>query len=223
MPIILAGGKGTRLNHELPKPLVPVHGKAMVLHVLDACGATSFAEPVVSLGHQAEHVAAHLPKTVRYAISPVQRGTAKAVDICRPHAQGRAHDILILFADSPLWTSQTLEWFIDQHQAHGADLSIGTVSGHRTFFDDRARIVRKPNGALDGIRKIKECSPAELELDEYNGDIFCCRDSWLWEALDLITSDNSYAEYNLSDIIAISLATKRCTRFPYPIGATRWA
>ena len=216
-PLILAGGKGTRLQHELPKPMVPLLGKPMLSYVIQACKDADFLDPVISLGHRAELVQEILPATMKRVVSPVQRGTAKAVEICKPLIHTSADYVLIVFADSPLWTKETLQWLVERHTTSDAVLSIGTVTGHREYFDDRARITRGTNQEPLGIKKIKECSAEDLLIDEYNADIFCCNSDWLWTSLELITSENSYAEYNLSDIIAISLAqNKKIQALPLP-------
>ena len=38
--VILAGGKGKRMQSELPKVLVPLHGKPMLMHLLAAVQAS---------------------------------------------------------------------------------------------------------------------------------------------------------------------------------------
>ena len=58
--VIMAGGKGTRLRphtEDCPKPMLPVHGKPMLLHIIERARAEGFSRFVVSLnylGHMIE-------------------------------------------------------------------------------------------------------------------------------------------------------------------------
>ena len=58
--VIMAGGKGTRLRphtEDCPKPMLPVHGKPMLLHIIERAKAEGFYRFVVSLnylGHMIE-------------------------------------------------------------------------------------------------------------------------------------------------------------------------
>src|SRR6202000_818603 len=57
--VILAGGKGTRLAsvlNGLPKPLVDVCGKPLLLHQLELLSAHDFTDAVVMVNHRAEAV-----------------------------------------------------------------------------------------------------------------------------------------------------------------------
>ena len=57
--VILAGGKGTRLAsvlNGLPKPLVDVCGKPLLLHQLELLCAHEFTDAVVMVNHRAEAI-----------------------------------------------------------------------------------------------------------------------------------------------------------------------
>ncbi|MDQ4069004.1 MAG: NTP transferase domain-containing protein, partial [Actinomycetota bacterium] len=54
--VVMAAGEGTRMRSELPKPLHPLCGRPMLLHVLDALSELLVDRAVVVVGHGAERV-----------------------------------------------------------------------------------------------------------------------------------------------------------------------
>jgi len=61
--MVLSAGLGTRMataDGTLPKPLVPLHGKALIDHVLDRLAEVGVQRVVVNLHHKAELIEAHL-------------------------------------------------------------------------------------------------------------------------------------------------------------------
>src|SRR5713226_10599605 len=61
--MVLAAGLGTRMrafNGQLPKPLVPVGGKALIDYVLDRLAAQGVERAVVNVHHLADQIERHL-------------------------------------------------------------------------------------------------------------------------------------------------------------------
>ncbi len=83
--IILAGGKGERMEHDLPKPLVPVRGKAILTHQLDyLLGSGHVTCVILSLGHRADEIIAYVRTTnpespIDFSIERESLGTAGAL------------------------------------------------------------------------------------------------------------------------------------------------
>ena len=61
--MVLAAGLGTRMapaNHMMPKPLVPLRGKALIDHVLDRLAEAGIERAVVNLHHKADLIERHV-------------------------------------------------------------------------------------------------------------------------------------------------------------------
>lgn len=68
--IILAGGKGTRMGDELPKPLMPVRGKAIVDHQLEYLFSFPGIENIIlAIGHRAQEIQEYISS--RYPDRPI--------------------------------------------------------------------------------------------------------------------------------------------------------
>jgi UDP-N-acetylglucosamine diphosphorylase/glucosamine-1-phosphate N-acetyltransferase len=94
--VVLAAGEGTRmrpLTADRPKPMLPVAGKPLLEHVLDACAAVA-DDAVVVTGYHAGAVEdhfgdAHAGMDVTYVRQDEQLGTAHAFGVAEPHVDGR--------------------------------------------------------------------------------------------------------------------------------------
>ena len=126
--VILAGGKGTRLAsvlNGLPKPLVDVCGKPLLLHQLELLCAHGFTDAVVMVNHRAEAIrewlnGVDLPISVRLIDDGEPRGTAGAVLAALRDLEP---EFLVMYGDTMLCVDLTRFWA--WHRAvPGADVSL---------------------------------------------------------------------------------------------------
>lgn len=101
--VILAAGEGKRmrpLTHAVPKPLLPVAGKPIIEHVLDAL-PEEIRELIIVIGYKGDLIRGHLGeeyagRRVQYVYQETQSGTAHALALARPFLTGR---FMILLGD----------------------------------------------------------------------------------------------------------------------------
>ena len=100
--IVLAAGRGTRMNSDLPKVLHRLGGVPMLAHALAAGRALEPERTVVVTGHEAEMVEAALAKLDDEALSARQEeqlGTGHAVMQARAALDGFDGDAVVLYGD----------------------------------------------------------------------------------------------------------------------------
>ena len=95
--IILAAGKGTRMQSPLAKVLHPILGKPMLVYPIACAKVAGSQEVVVVVGHQAETIKEDMKDAkVTFIDQREQLGTGHAVMMAREHFQGFRGTILIL-------------------------------------------------------------------------------------------------------------------------------
>jgi len=201
--IILAAGKGKRMNSELPKVLLPLADKPLLLHLLDAVSAAGIAAPVIVVGVGSEQVRAAAGDRYRYVEQTEQLGTGHAVSMAESELAGRAEHVMVLYGDHPLVDADTIRRITAAHREGGAPLTMATVrvddfDDWRGAFADYGRIVRKPDGSVERIVERKDAAANELLITEVNPSYFCFKASWLWENLKRLDNRNAQGEYYLT-------------------------
>ena len=107
--VLLAAGKGTRmkeLTNELPKPMLEVRGKPILLHIVEGLRAAGVTDFCIIVGYRADVVrdffgdGSKFGVRVSYATQVVQDGTGKVVELAKDFAGSDAFvlsygDILI--------------------------------------------------------------------------------------------------------------------------------
>lgn len=204
--VILAAGKGKRMNNpDLPKVLVELDNKPLLVHVLEQTHELHPNKVVIVVGHMKEKVKTHISSlsfdNISFVDQDDQLGTGHAVDQARPELESFEGDTLILLGDVPLLRAQTLKNFISKHVETGSDLSV--LSAKTLDPTGYGRICRDADGNFTKITEHKDCSEEELLVDEINSGIFCVNNSKLFNALKSISNNNAQGEYYLTDIVEI--------------------
>ncbi len=202
--VILAAGKGTRMNSDLPKVLHQVAGRPMVHWVIEAARQVGVRRCVLVVGHGADLVRAAVGDAddVAFVEQTEQLGTGHAVMQAAPlYADPGDQDVLVLCGDGPLIHAQTLQTLLDTHRQADAAATLATA-----VLDDPTgygRIVRDDAGNLLRIVEQKDADDDERAIREVNPSYYCFKARALFETLPRISNDNAKGEYYLTDIFEL--------------------
>ena len=199
--VILAAGKGTRMNSALPKVLHELAGQPLLGHVLAAAEALGASRTVVVYGHGGEAVpGAFARQNALFVLQEPQLGTGHALRLALPALEPRGVT-LVLYGDVPLTRPETLRGVL---AGAGAGLSMLTAE-----LDDPTgygRVVRDPAGRVLRIVEQRDADAAVAALREVNTGILAAPAQRLAGWLERLTPDNSQGEYYLTDVIAMAVA-----------------
>lgn len=203
--VVLAAGKGTRMNSDLPKVAHEAAGRPLVRWVVEACRAVGANPVVLVVGHRAEvvrEIFANDSADVREVPQHQQLGTGHAVLQAEGQLLGcGALDCLVLYGDGPLIRPETLRTLVDRHRATSAAATLATsVIPDPTGY---GRIIRDAAGGFDCIREQKDASEAERAIREVNPGYYCFRVSDLVAALHRVGTANASGEIYLTDVFEI--------------------
>lgn len=205
--VILAAGSGTRMQSALPKPLHPVAGRSMLAHVIAAAESLSPEKIIVVTAPGMDQVR-EAAQPHRSAIQPAANGTGGAVLAAREALAGFDGDVLVLFADAPLVTPETLKRLVDarrQAPAVGVVYAAFRTPAPKTY----GRMVMDSDGSLKKIVEFKDATEDERRIDLCNGGIICADGAKLFSWLDQVGNDNAQGEYYLTDLPPIARLDNR--------------
>jgi len=205
--IILAAGKGTRMNSDLPKVLHPVAGRPMIRWVIDACREVGCGRIVLIVGHRAETVRDELSDVsdLVFVEQTEQLGTGHAImqpaHLYEDDQHAANTDLLVLCGDGPLIRRSTLQKLVRTHRTDVAAATLAT-----SVLDDPTgygRIIRDADGQFERIVEQKDASDAERSIGEVNPSYYCFRADDLFAALPRLSNDNAKGEYYITDVFGL--------------------
>ena len=200
--VILAAGKGTRMQSDRAKVLHPLASRPLLLHVLDTVATLNPQRVLIVVGYQAGEVKkACENRPVEFVEQTEQLGTGHAVQQTEAALEDFAGDVLILCGDMPLIRSATLQALLRKHHETGAGCTLLSLKTNEK--KDFGRVIRDPEGAVSRIVEARDAGEQEKTVDEYNSGVYCFDKGILFKTLASIDQNNAQAEYYLTDTVEI--------------------
>lgn len=207
--IILAAGKGSRMESEIPKVLVPLAGKPMINWVLETIQVASDEKPIIVIGYGAQQVKAACGSNVKYATQLEQKGTADAVTSAEPFIREDAKNILVAYGDQPFVTPGTLISISKKLQDSNLVIVTSVINDDRLFeqqFANFGRIIRDDEGNIIKIVEAKDATKEELAVREVNVGFMGFNKEWGFSHLHTLDSDNAQGELYLTDLVKVAFS-----------------
>jgi bifunctional UDP-N-acetylglucosamine pyrophosphorylase/glucosamine-1-phosphate N-acetyltransferase len=200
--VILAAGEGKRMNSARPKVLLPVAGRPMLAHVIEAARALSPAAIHVVIGHRGEAVRAAFAddQDLRYVEQAQQLGTGHAVQQAMPAIDDDAR-VLVLYGDVPLIEAETLKRVL---ALPGALAVLGARPADPSGY---GRLVLDAHNHVQAIVEHRDADEAQRAIPIINTGIIAARAGALREWLSRLGTGNAQGEYYLTDIFAMAAAS----------------
>ncbi len=205
--IILAAGKGTRMKSDLPKVMHKVAGCEMINHVINNAKILkpkniNIISSSETMQYRDDIKQYHSDLNLNFIIQHEKLGTGHALKIALQNIkqQDLGQKIIILYADTPLVSSQTIDNLItklDNHQICVAAFEDNEPNMYgRLIIDD--------NNFLQKIIEFKDADEAQKKVNICNSGIIAILAENIAQLVSKIDNNNASKEYYLTQLIEIA-------------------
>lgn len=212
LAIVLAAGKGTRMQSDLPKVLCQANGRPLVEYVIDSLRTAGVDKIVVVVGYKADEVKQQLSRyeNIEFATQSQQLGTGHAVMMCKENIKDHHGGVVVVAGDSPMLQSTSIKALLDDYAASQPGCILGTLI-HKDPTG-LGRIVRDADGQFTGIVEEKDATPEQRKINEVNMSTYVFDGQKLIGALDRLTDDNAQGEYYITDVPKVLISDNEDVR-----------
>ena len=201
--IILAAGKGSRMNSTLPKPFHEVAGRPIINHILDNLNSAGFKETIIVINKEHSSFFRDLKSkgmSINIAFQEHQLGTGDAVKSgLADYDLSGVDNVLVVFGDTPMLSNETFEKLISSNIQNNL-----TVLGFTTSDPGRyGRLITKDQSLLKIVEAL-DANDDQKKITLCNGGVMIVKAKNLKENLSLLTDNNAKKELILSDLVEIT-------------------
>lgn len=200
--VILAAGMGTRMKSSLPKVLHRLLGKSLIRRSADLLMQLSLDRKIIVVSPSNEAlIRREITSGFDFAVQEKPLGTAHAVLSSAPLLKDWQGDVLVLCADTPLLTLETIKKFIEKHrEGH----YYGTVlTGRVKDPSGYGRVVCKTSGEVSKIVEEVQATVVEKSLNEINSGTYCFNWPVLKSVLKEVKLQQEKNELYLTDVVEV--------------------
>ncbi len=204
--IILAAGKGTRMNEgsssPIPKVMFEIAGEPIIKHSVDLIKHAGIENVVLVVGYKKELIEDFFKDEVSYAVQEDQLGTGHAAAMAKPVLEGKTESVIIFYGDNPLYKPSTVKKIIELYEKEEPTVAMLSVVFDNPKFWAFGRIIRDSENEVIGIVEQKDCNTEELEVKESNPGFYIFNAEWFWDNIEKIGNENAQHEFYLTDMVA---------------------
>lgn len=216
--VILAAGKGTRMNEgqasPIPKVMFEAAGKPIIWYAVKSAQEAGVEKIVLVVGYKKEMVMDYFGDKVEYAVQEEQLGTGHAVMQTKDLLKDKVESMIVFYGDCPLYKPETIKKFIALFEEKKPTIAmLSVISDDPTGY---GRIIREDKEShVVGIVEHKDCTSEQLKIKEWNPGFYIFDAAWLWQNIDHLSTKNAQKEYYLTDLIGAAVEqSKRLYAMP---------
>lgn len=212
LAIVLAAGEGTRMKSDKAKVLHAVAGRSMLGHVLASVAAADVRDIAVVIGPGRDDVRAEAQKlapNARVFMQTERLGTAHAVLAAGEAIEDGYDDLIVLFADTPLVTGDTIRALRAALTDGAGVAALGFLAVNPFGY---GRLLQDDAGQLIAIREEKDATEVERAIQLCNAGLMAIDGRRARGLLNRIGAQNAKGEYYLTDIVELARADGLETR-----------
>jgi len=206
--VILAAGKGTRMNEgqssPIPKVMFEIAGKPIIDWSVKLIKNAGVSKVVLIVGYHRELIEEYFGDKVEYAVQEEQLGTGHAAMMAKPNLEGKAKSLIIFYGDNCLYKPETVERLIALYEKEKPTIAMLSVEFDDPKFWAFGRLIKNDKGDVVEIIEQKDCSSNQLEIRESNPGFYICDSDWFWQNIDKVDTNNAQGEYYLTDIVGFA-------------------
>lgn len=203
--VILAAGRGTRLNaRQTPKVMLPIGGKPILEHTVDALKAAGFTPGRICfvIGFQGAQVREFFGGDFLYAEQTELLGTAHATFAGWRVLPEEIKQVLVLGGDDgAFYEPNTIKDFMVDHASHGAVVSLLTAEVENPSHF--GRIIKMPDGSWRIIEK-EYATDEHALIKKISTGTFCFDKEWFAGSFPLISQLKKLGEYVLPSMFVLA-------------------
>ena len=196
--IILAAGKGKRLDFNGPKPLFNVFGQCMIDYLIDSFIKIESVDLLTVVGYQKEKVINHIKVRSSYILQNRQLGTGHAAIQCVEDIK-KYDNVFIVAGDAPFISSRYLMDMINGHSKENADCTF--LFSKFPIKLPYGRLLFNKDGKLKELVEDHQTNSITKKQQNYFTSQYLFKSRTLIKLLNRINPDPDTGEYNLTDSI----------------------
>lgn len=204
--VILAAGKGTRMQSDMAKVLHPLCSKPLVAWAIEAAQTLEPTRIIVIVGHQAQAVQAEIESrfsgtepNIEFALQSQMLGTGHAVQQAEPLLRDFDGDIVVTCGDAPLLKGESLRLLVERKREQNASASM--LIGRLDEPGSYGRVRCDEDGTVHEIVEFKDADEETRALRTVNSGTYCFEASKMWPQIGMLDKDNASGELYLTDVI----------------------
>ena len=207
--VILAAGKGTRLNSEKYKVFHEIGNFPMLYHIINTAKQLNPKRIIIVISEGMKGLEKEIKKKfpkIKFCIQKRQLGTADALHSAKKYYKNEINKVLVLYGDTPLIKFITLKK-LQKKLNNKSDMCVLTMKP--TEPKQYGRVILNINKKVEKIIEFTEANKDEKKNNLCNSGIMIFKSFELLRYINQISNNNSKNEYFLTDIVEIFKKNKK--------------